>query len=115
MKTGVKAFNCLSDVLSRTTGSNSTSLFCLLELSPEPSAESLFDFLFSTARKNWISVIIGRLERVLVHVWARSAPAFYIWSTVVWNSGTSPTLVKEKKTRQKTMENGNQKSQRRDA
>jgi len=56
MKTGLKAFNCLSDLLSRTTGSNSTSLFCLLELAPEPSTESLFDFLFRTARKNWGSL-----------------------------------------------------------
>ena len=44
------------------------------------------------------AIIFGRLERVVVHVWAPSAPAFYIWSTVVWNNGTSPKPEQKKHT-----------------
>ena len=51
MKTGLHAFKSLSDLCTNTSGSNSTALFCLLELSPETSAESLFDFRFRRARK----------------------------------------------------------------
>jgi len=108
INTGLYAFNTLFDLLSKTTGSNSTALFSLLELTKEISVELLFDFHFRSARKNW------RPERVVVHVWAPRAPAFHIWNTVVWNNGTSPKLEKGKTQARKQMETGKQKIQGRE-
>jgi len=84
-----------SVLLSQTTGSNSTALFCLMQLSPEPAAETLFDFLFRSVRKDWAS---RRVWGIFVHLRARSAPAFYIWSTFVENNGISINQKEEQLT-----------------
>ena len=41
------SFQLLPDLRSKITGSKSTALFCLLQLSPEPAVESVCDFSLS--------------------------------------------------------------------
>jgi len=106
---GAICFQLPADLLSKSTGSNSTGLFYLLELFIRNiSWISLWFSLSKGSEKLKIPIIFGRLERVAVHVLAPSATALYIWSTVVWINGPSTTLENEKSTslNKRKMESG---------